>query len=314
MSNELRFDGRVAIVTGAGQGLGKAYALELARRGASVVVNDLGASVKGTSGDGDRIADQVVAEIRAVGGKAAANYDSVEFGEKIVATAIENFGRIDIVINNAGILRDRSFKKMTDGDWDLIMAVHLKGAYTVSKAAWPHMLDQKFGRIVCTASAAGLYGNVGQANYACAKMGLVGFAQTLGKEGAKNNVFCNAIAPVAGTRMTATVLPPAVVAGLKPEYVVPMSLYLCHESSKANASFYEAGAGTFFKLQLVRSDGWVCDVSKEEPTVESVAANWKQIENTKKHSLIDPKTALLKNPAFQNLAKMQKQREAQAKL
>eukprot|EP00754_Rhynchopus_humris_P036758 Rhum_TRINITY_DN18852_c0_g1::Rhum_TRINITY_DN18852_c0_g1_i1::g.168598::m.168598/K12405/HSD17B4; 3-hydroxyacyl-CoA dehydrogenase / 3a,7a,12a-trihydroxy-5b-cholest-24-enoyl-CoA hydratase / enoyl-CoA hydratase 2 len=314
MSTELRFDGRVAIVTGAGQGLGKAYALELARRGASVVVNDLGASVKGTSGDGDRVADQVVAEIRAVGGKAAANYDSVEFGEKIVATAIENFGRIDIVINNAGILRDRSFKKMTDNDWDLIMAVHLKGAYAVSKAAWPHMLEQKFGRILCTASAAGLFGNVGQANYACAKMGLVGFAQTLGKEGAKNNVFCNAIAPVAGTRMTATVMPPAVVAGLKPEYVVPMSLYLCHDSSKANASFYEVGAGTFFKLQLVRSEGWVCDVTKEDPTVESVAANWKQIENTKKHSLIDPKTALMKNPAFVNLSKMQKHREAQAKL
>eukprot|EP01063_Lacrimia_lanifica_P036824 TRINITY_DN7400_c0_g1_i1.p1 TRINITY_DN7400_c0_g1~~TRINITY_DN7400_c0_g1_i1.p1 ORF type:complete len:311 (+),score=83.45 TRINITY_DN7400_c0_g1_i1:225-1157(+) len=306
MGMELRFDGRVAIVTGAGNGLGKAYALELARRGASVLVNDLGAGLKGQTGLGEKVADQVVAEIRAAGGKAAANYDSVENGASIVEAAIAAFGRVDVVINNAGILRDVSFKRMSEKDWDLIMAVHLKGAYAVTRAAWPHMLKQKYGRVVNTSSAAGLFGNVGQANYATAKMGLVGFSQTLGKEGGKHNVFVNAIAPLAGTRMTATIMPPAATEGLKPEFIVPLTLLLCHESSKANASYYEAGAGAFHKLEVCRSKGWVCDVTRETPTLESLQAHWPAIQNIKQHELIDPKTALMKSPALQNLAKAQR--------
>ena len=310
----LRFDGRVAIVTGAGGGLGKAYAIELARRGASVVVNDLGGSVKGVGGGG-KVADQVVAEIRAAGGKAEANYDSVEDGEAIVATAIKHFNRVDIIINNAGILRDVSFKKMTENDWDLIMKVHLKGAYAVTKAAWKYMNDQKFGRIISTASAAGLFGNVGQANYACAKMGLIGFAQTLAKEGAKNNVFSNAIAPVAGTRMTATIMPAAMCAALKPEFIVPLTLYLCHESSKENGSYYECGAGAYHKLQIARSQGWICDLTKEaEPTLESVAGNMKKINNMENHDLVDPKTGLMKSPALTNMTKYAKHLQGASKL
>eukprot|EP01061_Rhynchopus_euleeides_P038806 TRINITY_DN6654_c0_g1_i1.p1 TRINITY_DN6654_c0_g1~~TRINITY_DN6654_c0_g1_i1.p1 ORF type:complete len:315 (+),score=167.99 TRINITY_DN6654_c0_g1_i1:66-1010(+) len=313
--SELRFDGRVAIVTGAGQGLGKAYAMELARRGASVVVNDLGASVKGVEGGGGKVADQVVSEIRAIGGKAAANYDSVENGQAIVDTALKNFGRVDIVINNAGILRDVSFKKMSDNDWDLIMKVHLRGAYSVTKAAWKHMNDQKYGRIISTASAAGLFGNVGQANYSTAKMGLIGFAQTMAKEGGKNNIFSNAIAPVAGTRMTATIMPAQMVAALKPEFVVPLTLYLCHESCKENGSFYEVGAGAYHKMQIARAAGWVCDLTKErEPTMEDIATNFKQINDMKKHELVNMKMGLMKSPALTNMAKFSRHLQNQSKL
>eukprot|EP00755_Sulcionema_specki_P004189 Sspe_Gene.4245::Locus_1400_Transcript_1_1_Confidence_1.000_Length_2000::g.4245::m.4245/K12405/HSD17B4; 3-hydroxyacyl-CoA dehydrogenase / 3a,7a,12a-trihydroxy-5b-cholest-24-enoyl-CoA hydratase / enoyl-CoA hydratase 2 len=270
----LRFDGRVAIVTGAGQGLGKAYAVELARRGASVVVNDLGGSFKGSGADG-KVADKVVEEIRAAGGKAAANYDSVENGEAIVETAIKNFGRIDIIINNAGILRDITLKKMSDKDWDLIMAVHLKGTYAVTKAAWKYMNEQKYGRILTTSSAAGLYGNHGQVNYSSAKMGLVGFAQSVAKEGAKNNIQANALAPFAGTRMTATILPAAMVNVMKPDYIVPLALYLCHESCTESGGIFECGAGIYQKCMVARSKGYVKDVTEGEPTIEDIAANWK---------------------------------------
>jgi len=184
MSNTLRFDGKVAIVTGAGNGLGRSHALLLASRGAKVVVNDLGTSVSG-SGSSSKAADKVVQEIKNAGGVAVANYDSVEDGEKIVQTAIDNFGRIDILVNNAGILRDTSFVKMTDNDWDLVYRVHLRGAYKITKAAWNKMREQNYGRIIMTTSAAGIYGNVGQANYSSAKLGLVGFAKALSIEGKK---------------------------------------------------------------------------------------------------------------------------------
>ncbi|HSD87803.1 MAG TPA: SDR family oxidoreductase, partial [Kofleriaceae bacterium] len=230
MSKELRFDGKVAIVTGAGGGLGRSHALLLASRGAKVVVNDLGGTFTG-EGKSASAADKVVAEIKEKGGEAVANYDSVEDGDKIVQTALDTWKRIDIVVNNAGILRDTSFKKLTPEDWELIYRVHVNGAFKVTKAAWDHMLDAGFGRIIMTASAAGIYGNFGQANYAMAKLGLVGFANTLAIEGLKKNVRVNTIAPIAGSRLTETVLPKNITDALKPEYVSGLVAYLCHEGS-----------------------------------------------------------------------------------
>src|SRR6266545_3071699 len=229
MSRELRFDGRVAIVTGAGNGLGRSHALLLASRGAKVVVNDLGGGMRG-EGKGQSAADRVVEEIAAAGGSAVADYHSVEDGEAIVRRALDAFGRVDILVNNAGILRDVSFAKMTAEDWDLVYRVHVLGAFRVTHAAWPHMRDQKYGRIVMTASAAGIYGNFGQANYSMAKLGLVGFAGTLAIEGRKHDVHVNTIAPIAGSRLTETVLPRELVDALRPEYVSPLLVWLCHES------------------------------------------------------------------------------------
>ena len=230
MSQQIRFDGRVAIVTGAGNGLGRQYALLLGSRGASVVVNDLGKSLTGADEGALNPADKVVAEIKAAGGKAVANYDSVEFGDKIVKTAVDAFGTVDIVVNNAGILRDVSFQKMKDLDWDLIMLVHLKGAYSVTKAAWNIMREKKYGRIINTGSSSGIYGSFGQVNYATAKLGLWGFTQSLAKEGEKRNIRANCIAPLAGTRMTATVMPAEVIEALKPDYVAPFVAFMAHES------------------------------------------------------------------------------------
>lgn len=233
--SDLRFDGRVAIVTGAGNGLGRSHALLLASRGAKVVVNDLGGAATG-GGKSSAAADAVVAEIKAAGGEAIANYDSVEDGDKIVESALDTWQRIDIVVNNAGILRDTSFTKLSQDDWDLIYRVHVLGAYRVTKAAWDRMRDAQFGRIVFTASAAGIYGNFGQANYAMAKLGLVGFANTLALAGRKNNVFANTIAPIAGSRLTETVLPKEITDALKPEYVSGLVAYLAHESCEENAA------------------------------------------------------------------------------
>lgn len=271
---ELRFDGKVAIVTGAGAGLGRVYALDLAKRGAKVVVNDLGVS-KGGEGSDSKAADKVVAEIKAAGGEATANYDSVEFGAKIVDTAIQAYGRIDIVINNAGILRDRGFAKMTDGDWDIITAVHLRGAYSVTKAAWKHMKEQKFGRIIFVASAAGLYGNFGQANYSACKLGVAGLSNTLSKEGKKANILCNTIAPLAASRMTEKLIPPPILAALKPEAVSPVVLYLCHESSACTGKIYEVGAGWVSQVKFQRSAGTVL----KEFTPEAMAASLAKVED-----------------------------------
>src|SRR5439155_10487339 len=222
MPNDTRlsFDGRVAIVTGAGAGLGRSHALLLASRGAKVVVNDLGGSAHG-GGKSSAAADAVVAEIKAAGGQAVANYDSVEDGAKIVQCALDSFGAIDIVVNNAGILRDTSFQKLTQEDWDLIYRVHVLGSFRVTHAAWGHMRDKAYGRIIFTASAAGIYGNFGQANYSMAKLGLVGLSNTLALEGQKKNIHVNTIAPIAGSRLTETVMPKELVDALKPEYVSP---------------------------------------------------------------------------------------------
>lgn len=271
----LRFDGRVAIVTGAGGGLGRSHALLLASRGAKVVVNDLGSSMKG-DGSSASAADAVVDEIKAAGGEAVANYDSVEHGDKIVQTAIEAFGKLDIVINNAGILRDVSFVKMTDEDWIKIHQVHLFGAYSVSHAAWPHLRDNNYGRIIMTSSASGIYGNFGQANYAAAKLGLYGLAQSLAVEGSKYNIIVNAIAPLAGSRMTETIMPPEVLAELKPEYVSPLVAYLCHDSNRETGGLYEVAAGWIAKLRWQRTQG--AFIPRENGiSIEDVAEHWHEV-------------------------------------
>ncbi|KAJ1663021.1 hypothetical protein IW140_005428 [Coemansia sp. RSA 1813] len=243
-SEKLRYDNRVVVITGAGGGLGKAYSLFFASRGAKVVVNDLGSGLKG-EGSSAGAADLVVDEIKQAGGTAVADYHNVVVeGEKIVETAVKAFGRIDVIINNAGILRDKSFKSMTDKDWDDVLNVHLNGAYRITKAAWPIMRAQKFGRIIMTASAAGIYGNFGQANYAAAKQALIGFSNSLALEGAKYNITSNAIAPLAASRMTATVMPQEMLEALKPEFIAPLVGYLTHENTKQTGGLFEIGAGT----------------------------------------------------------------------
>ncbi|XP_053557569.1 peroxisomal multifunctional enzyme type 2 isoform X2 [Bombina bombina] len=291
----LRFDGRVVLVTGAGGGLGRTYALAFAERGASVVVNDLGGDIKG-DGKSTSAADKVVEEIKAKGGKAVANYDSVEAGEKLVQTALDAFGRIDIVINNAGILRDRSFARISDADWDIIHKVHLRGSFQVTRAAWNHMKNQKFGRIIMTSSAAGIYGNFGQANYSAAKLGLVGLSNTLAIEGKKYNVLCNAIAPTAGSRLTQTVMPQDLVDALKPEYVAPLVLWLCHESCQENGSLFEVGAGWIGKLRWERSIGSIIRQQNRPMTPEGVRDEWTKIcdfDNATKPETIQESTSTL---------------------
>ncbi|KAL8452964.1 hypothetical protein Emag_002050 [Eimeria magna] len=271
-----QFEGQVAVITGAGGGLGRAYALAFAARGAKVVVNDLGVALAGESetGGGIRPADAVVQEIRSAGGEAVANYDDVLNGARIIDTAIKSFGRIDILINNAGILRDSSFAKMSERDWDLVMQVHVKGAFACTKAAWPYMVKQGYGRIVNTASASGLYGNFGQANYSAAKMALVGLGKTLAAEGAKYNIKVNCIAPLAGTRMTESILPPALVKALKPECVAPVVLYLSSKECDETGQVYEVGAGWVAAVRWQRSPGKLFPSSY---TLEDVTRDWEKV-------------------------------------
>lgn len=271
----MRFDDRVVVITGAGGGLGRCYALEFARRGAKVVVNDLGGDIHG-GGESLAAADAVVAEIKDSGGAAAANYDSVEHGERIIETALDVFGRVDVVINNAGILRDVSFKKMADEDWDLIYRVHLLGAFKVTRAAWPHMVERQYGRIINTASAAGIYGNFGQTNYSAVKLGLVGFTNSLAIEGGAKNITANAIAPVAGSRMLETVSAPEMVAALKPDYVMPLVIRLCTDHNKESGSLFEVGAGWMAKLRWERAKGASFDISSKI-TPEAVDAEWERV-------------------------------------
>uniref|UniRef100_A0AAQ5YWP4 Hydroxysteroid (17-beta) dehydrogenase 4 n=1 Tax=Amphiprion ocellaris TaxID=80972 RepID=A0AAQ5YWP4_AMPOC len=233
-------------------------------------VNDLGTDTKG-GGKSSAAADKVVEEIRAKGGKAVANYDSVEDGEKLIQTALDAFGRIGV------ILRDRSFARTSDLDWDLIQRIHLRGSFLVTRAAWNHMKNQKFGRIIMTASAAGIYGNFGQANYSAAKLGMLGLANTLAIEGRKYNVHCNTIAPVAGSRLTETVMPPDLVASLKPEYVAPLVLWLCHEQCQENGGLFEVGAGWIGKLRWERSQGQIVRKKNKSMTPEAVRDQWDKI-------------------------------------
>ena len=277
---QIRFDDRVAIVTGAGAGLGRAYALELARRGAKVVVNDLGGARDG-SGEGSRTpAEQVVAEIEALGGAAVANTDNVatpEGGAAIVQSALDAFGTVDIVINNAGILRDKSFLKMAPENWRAVLDVHLNGAYHVTRPAFAVMKEKGYGRVVMTTSAAGLYGNFGQTNYSAAKLGLVGLMNTLKLEGAKYGIKVNTVAPLAASRLTEDVMPPEIFAKAKPEFVVPMTLYLCSEECPVSGNIYNAGMGYFNRAAVVTGPGAVVAEGEEEPTVEAVAGALERI-------------------------------------
>ncbi|NWZ63905.1 DHB4 enzyme, partial [Acrocephalus arundinaceus] len=238
----------------------------------SCTVNDLGGDFKGY-GKSSSAADKVVDEIRAKGGKAVPNYDSVEDGEKLVKTALEAFGRIDIVINNAGILRDRSFVRISDEDWDIIHRIHLRGSFLVTRAAWNHMKNQKFGRIIMTSSAAGIYGNFGQANYSAAKLGLLGLANTIAIEGRKYNIHCNTIAPTAGSRLTQTVMPQDLVDAFKPEYVAPLVVWLCHESCAENGSLFEV----IFYLRWERSLGAIVRGKNQPMTPEAVRDKWEKV-------------------------------------
>src|SRR5690606_2371901 len=227
-------------------------------------------------GKSSAAADKVVEEIRAAGGEAVANYDSVEDGASIVQTAIDSFGRVDIVVNNAGILRDVTFHKMTDADWDIIYRVHVLGAFKVTHAAWPRMREQGYGRIIFTASAAGIYGNFGQANYSTAKLGVVGLSNTLALEGRKYNVRANTIAPIAGSRMTETVLPKEIVDALRPEYVSPLVAWLAHESCEENGGLFEVGGGFFSKLRWERTQGHTVRLGRTV-TPERLQRSWSTI-------------------------------------
>jgi NAD(P)-dependent dehydrogenase (short-subunit alcohol dehydrogenase family) len=255
---DLGFDNKVAIVTGAGGGLGRSHALELARRGARVVVNDLGGAVDG-SGSSDGPAAQVVRDIVGLGGEAVTSTDSVSTpagGAAIVATALEAFGRVDIVVNNAGILRDKAFHNLTPELVDPVIDVHLKGAFNVLRAAWPRLREQGYGRVINTSSNSGILGNFGQANYGAAKMGLVGLTRVLAIEGAKYGIKVNAIAPVAFTRMTADLMP-GLDDQLKPEFVTPVVVYLAHEDCPVTGEVYSAGGGVVSRFFIGLTNGYV---------------------------------------------------------
>ncbi|MEQ9519074.1 MAG: SDR family NAD(P)-dependent oxidoreductase [Parvibaculum sp.] len=274
----IRFDGKVAIVTGAGGGLGRSHALELARRGAKVVVNDLGGSVDG-SGGSSSAADAVVAEIKAAGGEAISNGSSVTDDkgvENMVKQTMDAYGRIDILINNAGILRDKSFVKMDIGDFQLVVDVHLLGTVKPTKAVFPIMKEQGYGRIMVTSSSSGLYGNFGQTNYGAAKLGVVGFINTLKLEGQKDNIRCNALAPVAYTRMTSNLMPPETEQMLTPESVTPGVIYLVSEDAPTGTILC-AGAGVFSVAKIMESDGMF--LGREDLTAEKVAENFEKISD-----------------------------------
>jgi len=263
--SDLRFDGRVAIITGAGGGLGRSHALELARRGAHVLVNDLGGAVDG-SGSSQTAADRVVDEITALGGIAAANHDSVatvEGGQAIVQAAIDAFGRVDIVVNNAGILRDKAFHNMDDAMIQSVIDVHLKGAFYVSQPAYRLMREQGYGRIVNTSSASGLFGNFGQANYGAAKAGLAGLTRVLALEGAGHGIKVNAIAPVAATRMTADILGD-LAAKVSPASVSPLVAYLAHEECAVNGHVYSVAGGRIARIFVAETQGVVLGENSSE--------------------------------------------------
>ena len=272
----IRYDGKVAIVTGAGQGLGRSHAIELAKRGAKVVINDLGGGVDGSGGSSEA-ALSVVAEIEALGGEAIANGANVakyEEVEAMVKQAVDQWGRVDILVNNAGILRDKSFAKGSLDDFKLVLDVHLMGTVNCTKACWDIMREQEYGRVVVTSSSSGLYGNFGQANYGSAKMGVVGLMNTLVQEGAKYNIRVNALAPTAGTRMTEGLIDPKAFELLTPETVTPAVLYLVSEDAP-NRTILCAGAGSFAVTRLVESESvWL---PPEEQTPEGLAAHWDEI-------------------------------------
>jgi NAD(P)-dependent dehydrogenase (short-subunit alcohol dehydrogenase family) len=282
---DIRYDDRVAIITGAGGGLGRQHALLLASRGAAIVVNDLGGNTDGT-GSGHTMAELVCKEIEAAGGKAVPNYDSVttpQGGEAITKTAIDNFGRVDIVINNAGILRDKSFANLEPENLDAVLDVHLRGAFFVTQPAFRVMKEQQYGRIVCTASAAGVFGNFGQTNYGAAKMGLVGLSNVLAVEGKKYNITSNVIAPLAKTRLTEDLLGP-LGDKLQPEQIAGLVAYLVSEECTLTHEIFSVGGGRVARVFVGLAKGWVKGAG-ETPSIEEIRDNLTQIMDTEGYTI-----------------------------
>ena len=274
----ISFEGQVAIVTGAGNGLGKSHALELARRGAKVVVNDFGGARDGTGGSLSP-AEAVVEEITASGGEAMANGANVakfEDCEALVADTLSNWGRVDCLINNAGILRDKSFGKLEMSDWNAVVDVHLNGSANCSRAVWNQMKEQNYGRILMTTSTSGIYGNFGQANYGAAKLGLVGLMNTLCIEGAKNNIQVNCLSPTAATRMTEDILTEDMLAKLDPKYVTPAAVFLVSRDAPNHCVMF-AGAGTYSTMQISESAG--LNLAEDQRNADGVAENFETISD-----------------------------------
>jgi NAD(P)-dependent dehydrogenase (short-subunit alcohol dehydrogenase family) len=285
MTEPITFDGRVAVVTGAGGGLGRGYALELARRGARVVVNDLGGAVDG-SGASRQAADVVVEEVEAAGGEAVANYNSVstrDGGAAIIQAAVDAFGTVYIVVNNAGILRDKSFANMTLDEVDAVLDVHLKGAFYVSHPAFKVMKEKGYGRFVHTSSASGIFGNFGQANYGAAKAGLVGLSNVLAIEGEKYGIKSNAIAPTAKTRMTEELLGPFAEM-FDPDQVTPMVVYLCSEASDYTHQVFSVGGGRYARVFIGTNSGWFAGQGKV-PSVEELADNMDTVRDISEYEI-----------------------------
>ena len=265
-------DGRIVVVTGAGGGLGRSHALLLGRNGAKVVVNDLGTSLDGSGAETDA-AGAVVDEIVTAGGEAVANRDDVATavgGAAVVECAVESYGRIDAVVNNAGILRDRTFHKMTDDEWDAVLKVHLYGSFYVTRAAMPHFREQEYGRIVVTTSVTGLYGNFGQANYGAAKLGLVGLVNTLAIEGRDRNILANAVSPLARTRMSVDILDEE----FDPEYASVLVVYLAGDECRTSGEILHAAAGRYTRVRYAESRGVEFP---DVPSVDALAARWEEV-------------------------------------